>query len=76
MEAEPRPCARCGAEIPAERVEAIPETIVCVNCAREMGGSEFVVVAVPVRTSKEGGMKINYGGYTTRKIRKPLRRAE
>jgi hypothetical protein len=76
MAAEPRPCARCGAEIPAERVEALPETIVCVNCAAEMGGSEFQVVVIPERTSKEGSLKKNYGGYHTKKIRKPIRPKE
>ena len=72
----PRPCARCGKEIPAERIEAIPETMVCVTCAGEMGGSEFVVVAVAEKTSKEGSLKKNYGGYSTRKIRKPIKPIE
>jgi hypothetical protein len=76
MTAEPRPCARCGAEIPAVRIEAIPETMVCVRCAGEMGGSEFQVVVIPERISKEGSLKKNYGGYSTRKIRKPIRPKE
>lgn len=76
MTFEPRPCARCGNEIPAERVEAIPETMVCVKCAGEMGGSEFVVIVVPEKTSKEGSLKKNYGGYGTRKVRKPLQKRD
>jgi RNA polymerase-binding transcription factor DksA len=72
METGARSCARCGAEIPEERIETIPETMVCVKCAGEMGGSEFRVVVIPERTSKEGSLKKNYGGYTTRKIRKPI----
>jgi len=68
----PQPCARCGAEIPAERLEAIPETMVCVQCSREIGG-EFQVIVTPERTSKEGSLKKNYGGYNTKKIRKPIR---
>ena len=76
MASEARTCARCGAAIPAERIEAIPETMVCVKCAGEMGGSEFQVVAIPERTSKEGSLKKNYGGYSTRKVRKPIRRKE
>ena len=71
-----RRCARCGEEIPAERVEALPETRVCVRCSSEMGGSEFTTVAVPEQTSKEGSLKKNYGGYTTRKLRKPLKRKD
>jgi hypothetical protein len=67
----PRSCARCRGEIPAERVEAIPDTMVCVNCSNEMGG-EFKVIVVPERTSKEGSLKKNYGGYGTKKVRKPI----
>ncbi len=71
----PQLCARCGEEIPAERIEAIPETRVCVRCSAEMGG-EFVVYAEAERTSKEGSLKKNYGGYATRKVRKPIRPRE
>lgn len=66
-----QPCARCGEEIPAERVEALPDTMVCVRCSGEMGG-EFTVYVIPERTSKEGSLKKNYGGYGTKKVRKPL----
>lgn len=68
----PQACARCGNEIPAERLEALPETRVCVACSREMGG-EFTVIVTPEKTSKEGSLKKNYGGYSTRKVRKPIR---
>jgi hypothetical protein len=68
----PRPCARCGGGIPAERLEAIPETLVCVQCSREMGG-EFTVVVSAETTSKAGSLKKNYGGCSTRKIRKPIK---
>ncbi|VTR94803.1 transcriptional family : Transcriptional regulator, TraR/DksA family OS=Chthoniobacter flavus Ellin428 GN=CfE428DRAFT_4865 PE=4 SV=1: zf-dskA_traR [Gemmata massiliana] len=68
----PQPCARCGGEIPPERVEAMPETMVCVACSQEMGG-EFTVIMTPERISKEGSLKKNYGGYSTRKIRKPIK---
>jgi hypothetical protein len=67
----PRPCARCGEEIPVERIEAVPETQVCVRCSAEMGG-EFKVYVIPERISKEGSLKKNYGGYATRKVRKPI----
>lgn len=68
---EPQACARCGHEIPAERLEALPDTQVCVTCSRAMGG-EFTLYATPERTSKEGSLKKNYGGYTARKVRKPI----
>jgi hypothetical protein len=61
--------------IPAERIEAMPETMVCVQCSKEMGG-EFQVVVTPERTSKDGSLKKNYGGYSTRKIRKPIKRKD
>jgi hypothetical protein len=75
MSIVPQPCARCGNEIPAERLEALPDTMVCVTCSKEMGG-EFQVIVTPERTSKEGSLKKNYGGYTTRKIRKPIKRKD
>jgi hypothetical protein len=73
MQIVPQPCARCGELIPAERIEAIPETMVCVQCSHEMGG-EFKVYAAAERISKEGSLKKNYGGYTTRKVRKAIKR--
>ena len=75
MVSVPGVCARCGGEIPAERMEALPETMVCVRCSQEMGG-EFVVYATAERISKEGSLKKNYGGYTTKKVRKPIRPKE
>ena len=33
-----RMCKRCGEEIPAERLEALPETWLCVKCSQEVGG--------------------------------------
>lgn len=71
----PRTCERCGGVVPAERVEALPDTRVCVACSRAIGG-EFDVYVVPEQTGKAGSLKKNYGGYTTKKVRKPLRPAE
>lgn len=31
-------CERCGKEIPPERVEALPETHLCIGCSEEVGG--------------------------------------
>jgi DnaK suppressor protein len=33
-----RRCQRCGREIPAERLDALPATRTCVTCARASGG--------------------------------------
>jgi len=72
MAREKRYCARCKAEIPEERVEAMPETRVCVRCAEAMGGSEFDVVAVPVRGGKKESIKRTYTDFEVRKRRKPI----
>jgi hypothetical protein len=72
MAREKRYCARCKAEIPRERVEAMPETRVCVRCAEALGGSEFDVVPVPVRGGKKESIKRTYTDYEIRKRRKPI----
>ena len=71
----PRPCTRCGQMIPAERIEAMPETEICIECSREVGG-EFKLIASTERTSKPGSLKLNYGGISVRRVRKELRPIE
>jgi len=70
-----RYCQRCAIEIPAERLEALPDTTICVQCSRAIGG-EFIVRAVAENTGKTGSLKKNYGSYSLRKVRRriePLR---
>jgi hypothetical protein len=62
-------CIRCRAEIPAERVEALPETELCIQCS-EAVGSDFIYFATNDRTSKPGSMKLNYGGVTVKRVRR------
>jgi hypothetical protein len=57
--------------IPAERLEALPKTRLCVGCSRAVGG-EFVRTATRERTSKDGGIKINYGSISISESRKPI----
>jgi hypothetical protein len=66
-----RRCVRCDAEIPAERVEILPDTLICVKCSEEIGG-EFIMVARPENIGKAGSMKKNYGTVRIKKIRKPI----
>lgn len=66
-----RMCKRCGEEIPAERLEALPETWLCVNCSRAVGG-EVEMIAKQVQTNKKGSLKKNYGGIEIVKRRKEL----
>jgi hypothetical protein len=72
MAMKTRPCQRCQAEIPAERIEALPETRLCVRCSHEIGG-EFEVRVVPENIGKSGSLKKNYGSWRIRKIRRPIR---
>jgi hypothetical protein len=65
-------CERCRAEIPAERVDALPETRVCVACSQAIGG-EFKLTLVRESLGKAGSLKKNYGGVSVRKTRKPIR---
>jgi hypothetical protein len=68
---KPRPCQRCGIQIPLERLEALPETRLCVKCSQEVGG-EFDMIAVPVNLAKSGSLKKNYGGITIEKRRRRI----
>jgi hypothetical protein len=72
MANEMRSCVRCGKEIPAERIEAIPETRVCVKCSEAIGG-EFEMIAVAENCGRTGAIKRIVGGYTVVQRRKPIR---
>ena len=72
MSVIPRACIRCKAEIPAERLEAIPETQLCVKCS-EAVGSDFETVVVSENVGKAGSMKKNYGGFSVKKRRRKIR---
>jgi hypothetical protein len=74
MAAKTRPCERCGKEIPAERVEVLPDTRLCLECSRAVGG-EFDVMITPENLSKSGSLKKNYGSFSIEKKRRPIRRA-
>ncbi len=56
MENETRYCRICGVEIPKERVEAMPETLVCVKCSEKIGG-EFELKIRMGSTGKTGSLK-------------------
>jgi RNA polymerase-binding transcription factor DksA len=66
-------CEICGKLIPAERLEALPETRICVGCSDRVGG-EWDVRGVDVVTSKEGSMKKNYGGVEVVRVRRNIHR--
>ena len=75
MSVKSRPCQRCGKEIPIERIEVMPETRLCIDCSKAVGG-EFDISTRPENLAKEGSLKKNYGSFEVRKTRKPIRKRD
>lgn len=75
MTVKRRFCARCKAEMPPERVEALPEARLCIKCSQEVGG-EFEVKFTQENLSKPGSLKKNYGGVTLQKKRRTIDRQD
>jgi hypothetical protein len=73
MATKTRPCARCGVEIPADRIEVLPDTRLCVKCSKEVGG-EFQISYTQENLAKAGSLKKNYGSLEMKKTRKPVKR--
>ena len=63
-----RHCEICKQPIDADRALAIRQTRLCTEHAREIQkyGGEFVMSSTQEKTSKEGSLKKNYGGISTR----------
>lgn len=68
---EPRYCHRCDTEIPPARIEALPDTLLCVKCSEEVGGEKRIKVRQR-NYAKAGSLKKNYGDVEVRFERKPL----
>ena len=66
-----RPCQRCGLEIPAARLEILPETRLCVRCSQAIGG-DFEVTLVQESLGKAGSLKKNYGSVSHSKKRRQI----
>jgi hypothetical protein len=56
MTQELRRCRRCEAEIPAARLAAIPDALLCVKCSETVGG-EYQLVVTIAGTAKAGSLK-------------------
>ena len=69
---EARYCRRCGTEIPEGRLEAIPDTLVCVKCSEEIGG-EFELKVTVSGTAKAGSLKVTGQQVEVQRQRKPFR---
>ena len=68
---EGKRCSRCGAEIPRERLEVIPDTLVCVKCSQKIGG-EFELRVRVGGTGKAGSLKITGQEVSVTRQRRPL----
>jgi RNA polymerase-binding transcription factor DksA len=66
-----RHCKLCDTEIPAARLEALPDTQVCMKCSEKIGG-EWDMVAVPGSINKATSIKKNYGSFYLVKTRRML----
>jgi hypothetical protein len=64
-------CEICNQEINQERAEALPDTKLCIEHARQIEkyGGEFKLSATAETTSKVGSLKKNYGGINVSKSR-------
>jgi hypothetical protein len=71
MTAKTRPCQRCGAEIPAARLEAIPDTRICKPCSEEIGG-EYIYTVVKKNLGKAGSLKKTSQDWDIKKRRKHI----
>ncbi len=71
MESNAKYCRICGDAIPSERLEVIPDTLVCVRCSRKIGG-EFELKVRVGGTGKAGSLKITGQEVTIKRQRRRL----
>jgi hypothetical protein len=57
--------------IPLQRIEALPETRLCVQCSKAVG-SDFETTVVSENLGKTGSLKKNYGGINVKKKRRKI----
>jgi hypothetical protein len=72
MDIQTKYCRVCGVEIPKERLEVIPDTLVCVKCSQRIGG-EFELKVTVGGTGKPGSLKITGQEVSVKRQRKRLR---
>jgi len=64
-----RHCQRCRREIAMERLLVLPQTRMCVECVKAVGG-EFDLVMSVENLAKAGSLKRNYGSFEVVKVRR------
>ena len=72
MGTEAMHCRLCGVEIPIARLEALPDTLLCVDCSEKTGG-EFELKVTVTGTGKAGSLKQTGQEVSVRRQRKPSR---
>jgi hypothetical protein len=65
-------CRVCGEAIPEARLQAIPDTLVCVRCSEKMGG-EFELEVKVSSTGKAGSLKKRGQDASVERKRRPLK---
>ncbi len=71
MSVRERGCERCNGPIGLERLEALPETRLCLKCSEEVG-SDFKVSVSPENLAKTNSLKKNWGGVNIHKKRRRI----
>jgi hypothetical protein len=66
-----RSCKRCQEQIPEARLKALPDTLLCIDCSREIGG-DYKVSFVAENLAKAGSLKKNYGAWSIKKTRRRI----
>ena len=71
MADQTRACEVCGAAINPERIDALPETRLCTEHAKQIAkyGGEFLLTATQASLGKDGSLKKNYGDVSVRQKR-------
>lgn len=67
-----RECRVCRQVIPEARLQAIPDTLVCVRCSEKIGG-EFELEVKVSSTGKPGSLKKTGQDVSVERKRRPLR---
>lgn len=67
-----RYCAICESEIPAKRLEALPETMVCVTCSEDIGGEHELEVRMG-STGKVGSLKLTGQTLQVKRVKKEFK---
>lgn len=70
--AKTRACERCKKMIPPERLEAVPQSRLCVACSQKVGG-DTTISAKDENLAKKESLKKNYGSVSATIARKPWR---